>query len=425
MAPLNQHGLPMDYPTKKRYSKSESGTPITERSSVGNFDAAILRAIPSVSGADASMSMEAQESPTKGVVSPSSLSVSQNQQRKSGCASANRNSTQQSQSNSQRQDSRTSVDGSVSSGSVTGESVTSPGSSWADQEVPSDDLDAVNRPEWAQMPSNGELIHGSQYQSDTQQLYQYHQQSQQQYRHNQVQVSSSTTPNKLSITSSTGVSSSNFLSSGDPQQIIPIHTHPGQASPFQQLSHRQQSASHSSSSYFKHVPVAKRNSHETNTPTQVINSSPSSSTVHAPQPPLLPSGENRNILPPASSPGTSNWVSPVRHLLLPGPLIRSSPSRTQQHPHTFQYPPQVNYQNPVVNGLMRTPPPQMRLGPPHVQSFVVSTPVIYQGVMPNHGQGSPPASCFNCGKRGHIGTTCPGKTLESNNPDCKFSNYTS
>lgn len=46
----------------------------------------------------------------------------------------------------------------------------------------------------------------------------------------------------------------------------------------------------------------------------------------------------------------------------------------------------------------------------------------YPPVLTNHGRGSHqprPPVCFNCGKKGHHGTSCPAPTMETNNPESK------
>lgn len=74
-----------------------------------------------------------------------------------------------------------------------------------------------------------------------------------------------------------------------------------------------------------------------------------------------------------------------------------------------------------INGLAYTPSPPG--GIPRA-TFIPGTSGLagYPPVFTNHSRGihqPPPPVCFNCGKKGHYGTSCPAETMDANNPDSK------
>ncbi len=198
-----------------------------------------------------------------------------------------------------------------------------------------------------------------------------------------------------------------------------------------------------------HTPLVKRNSSD-------LSANQSSPILQAAPPPPQPQqvyvGGNRapNIVGvPAgrgasgvgAAPGGHNWI--MRPVLLPNhPVHVIGVPITNRNQHQHQV---IHTSNPPVtiphNGLMRTVAQQNRL-PCNTATIVPATfvPTHYHHhhqpgggglvVCPpasiSHiqgGSGGPPAMCFNCGKRGHLGNSCPGVTMETNNPDSKLYNY--
>lgn len=116
-------------------------------------------------------------------------------------------------------------------------------------------------------------------------------------------------------------------------------------------------------------------------------------------------------------PAPTNWVH------RPPPLLQNSHpgGRSAGRHHIPHHPP-----TPVsVNGLVHpsfSPPvtlPSVLQRPGYVPGAVVPR---YPPVFPNHARGihqPPPPACFNCGKKGHHGTSCPAETMDTNNPDSK------
>ena len=189
-----------------------------------------------------------------------------------------------------------------------------------------------------------------------------------------------------------------------------------------------------------HVSLAKRNSSE-------LSANQSSPVLQAAPPQQVYVGGNRAptiVSVPAgrgavggAAPGGHNWI--VRPVLLPNhPVTVISVPVTNRNQHQV-----IHTSNPPVtiahNGLMRTVPQQNRL-PGNPATIVPATLVpthphhhhqpggggglvVCPPVNINHiqgGSGGPPAMCFNCGKRGHLGNSCPGVTMETNNPDSKI-----
>ena len=81
-----------------------------------------------------------------------------------------------------------------------------------------------------------------------------------------------------------------------------------------------------------------------------------------------------------------------------------------------------------VNGLVHSfapPPPPLPVAPVLPRpAYIPSGGVVpgYPPVLTNHSRGSlqpPSPACFNCGKKGHYGTSCPADTMDTHNPDSK------
>ena len=193
-----------------------------------------------------------------------------------------------------------------------------------------------------------------------------------------------------------------------------------------------------------HTPLVKRNSSElsANQSSPVIQAAPP---PPAPQPQQVYVGGNRapNIVGVPAGRGAGgvgaggghNWI--MRPVLLPNhPVTVIGVPVTNRNQHQHQV---IHASNPPVtiphNGLMRTVPGQQnRLPPGNTATIVPATfvPTHYHhhhqpggggGGLVSHiqgGSGGPPAMCFNCGKRGHLGNSCPGVTMETNNPDSKL-----
>lgn len=287
------------------------------------------------------------------------------------------------------------------------------------------------------------------------------------------------TPSSSSSRTVHQIHSSNSLS-----DIIPIQTHPGHSSPFhsppsssstsfsspssgptpssqnsncqhptESHSHSHplptsstsiSTATHSTTAKHKqsHPSLAKRNSSE-------LSANQSSSVIQAAPPQQMYVGGNRapNIVGVSASRGAGgvgvggvagghNWI--VRPVLLPNhPVTVIGVPVANRNQHQV-----IHTSNPSVtiahNGLMRTVPQQNRL-PGTTATIVPATfvpthhhhhqpgsgggIVVCPPVSINHiqgGSGGPPAMCFNCGKRGHLGNSCPGVTMETNNPDSKL-----
>ena len=218
------------------------------------------------------------------------------------------------------------------------------------------------------------------------------------------------------------VSTSSFSSSSS--NSVPSHSTNTSQHPHPTASSTTHNAHSTAKHKQAHTPIAKRNSSE-----MTCHSSPVLQALPAQQVFL---GGNRtpnivNVTVPGRGSGGSgghSWI--VRPVLLPNhPTVTMigvpSPNRTQHHQVIHSSSPAAH------NGLMRTVPPQNRL--PTTATIVPATLVPNQAgglvVCPpmniNHMQGAaPPAMCFNCGKRGHLGNSCPGVTMETNNPASKI-----
>ena len=159
--------------------------------------------------------------------------------------------------------------------------------------------------------------------------------------------------------------------------------------------------SHTPTHPHRHTPLAQRHSAETHDNKGVghTHNGPAAAKSHPPHPP-----STRN--PAATS--TASWTPPVHRLPVHAPGRGVWPQPSPLHPAAPHSMTVVS-----ANGLIHTP-----MNPP--QAGVVRShhpPPYTHGLLPNQGRGAPPLTCFNCGKRGHLGNTCPGETMDTNNPD--------
>ncbi len=228
-------------------------------------------------------------------------------------------------------------------------------SSWADQSITNDT--GGDRPDWAILPSNGE-------------------------------VKQNGTPPFKQVHSS----QSKLSGGGSNSYIIPIRTHPDQSNPFQQYSAPpSQSKSPHMPQRSRHTPVSKRNSSEgySSSPTGITESSPT-----------------RHKIPVIAGNRGSEWNS-GRHDIQQSTLaIKRTYPGNQQHQAILGMPAQY------VNGVLK---PVSHHGNSHGGILLGCGG---GGRLVNHPRADPgPVTCFNCGKRGHIGVTCPANTMDTNNPD--------
>ena len=276
--------------------------------------------------------------------------------------------------------------------------------------------------------------------------------------------SSSSSSNSASFSSPpVSLSSSSVLSGPSPSsksgnsQQRPVESHPHSHSHSHPHSHPTSNtctattistATHSAAKHKQsHASLAKRNSSESS----ANRSSPILQAAPPPSQQQVYVGGNRapNIvgISPGSrvasgAAGGHNWI--VRPLLPNHPVtvIGVPVANRSQHQviHTASNPPVTIAHNGL---MMKTAVPQQNRLPGTTATIVPATfvPTHYHHhqsvggggggvglvVCPpasiNHiqgGSGGPPAMCFNCGKRGHLGNSCPGVTMETNNPDSKL-----
>ena len=402
----HQHSGPSDYLNERHYSKSEGNSVIE--------DTAILKVVPlnsslstgsvlsspnvQVSG-DALMSEDPLSSAPKPGAPSSSVKKPPTPPPKPNSSSAGHLDSsavgrlEDATASSRSSPGRNRLSGNIASSHSEGQSA-----SWADQVVPSEDLSVSSQPEWAQMPGNGEV-------------------------------------NKLRMNPSQSIIRTTVGSLSDTQQIIPIRTHPEQSNPFHQFTLEKPSQSQATSkpvsntpSRSRHAPLDKRNSSEGHSaphnsisnsvhPDRSRDSSPSLQTAH---PPTHVGVGNRNeAVAMTNSSVSSNWIAPVKHLLLPGnvSVIKASPTSHNaiQHPQQHVvHRVSPHYPNASVNGVLKSPAISGR----HTHMMGTSTGFVgFNGGRFNHIQNPPPVTCFNCGKRGHLGYSCPANTMETNNPE--------
>ena len=75
-----------------------------------------------------------------------------------------------------------------------------------------------------------------------------------------------------------------------------------------------------------------------------------------------------------------------------------------------------------VNGLVPTYPPSVAMPPVLPRPAYLPGSPVCPPVFTNHNRSThqpPPPACFNCGKKGHYGTSCPADTMDTHNPDSK------
>lgn len=356
--------------TERRYSKNESS--MVENSPVlANVDAAIVKAVPSLSHAkmngeasalsDTSTSSEVPPRGRSGKVSPQNPATIPKVRNK--CSDI------------------------LDSTSVRTSARSSGGTSWADQVVPCEESAVINRPEWAHMAANGEVRHNTAVQS------------------NGNQVSSSLPQ----------VAGSHSI------QGLHTQSHPHTPPHLRHSAATKRSSTECLNSSVMQVPSTPDSSNK-----HTHRESSSSPVIKVPQP-LLPLGSIPGSVRSSHLPmNVTNWQgAPMRQFLLPNSVSHVRTSRPQVTPPTAVYAPYTTSAT-VVNGLISTPPsqPMNRVAavlPPHHHAIVAGGFVSFPAVgLPVHSQSSsptPPPTCFNCGKRGHLGNTCPGETMESNNTE--------
>lgn len=256
--------------------------------------------------------------------------------------------------------SRTSSFGNADGVSATGSS------SWADQVVPAEEIVHMNRPEWAQMSSNGELHARPP-------------------RH------------------------------GDLHHNAAVFNAPGRTSPFHQLLTTQpysptQPYQTQPQLRHTHVPLAKRHSGETynasviqvpGTPKE--NNYSGNPPILSVPPSLLPGGPAAAGIPQRipMNVNAANWSRPV---ILPNSVTLARTTRSNVQALPF-----VPYTTAAVNGLL---PASSQVGVNRLPAPQPVLPSYHQ----HHRSSKPVVTCFNCGKRGHLGNACPGETMETNNP---------
>ena len=377
----------MPAPPPPSAAAASEGSPV-----ITSMDTAIVKAVPIAkpTGVD-SFGNGGGDSSINGSVSTSgSPSSSQN---KSASSSKHQPSAAKLSTSSSSPDGGSRLSHASSSGR--GSRQSDGNASWADQGVPSEEAVLINKPDWAQMPDiNGEVR-----------------------------------PSPHPSPSSSSSSHTQHQHSSSPSSHPHTH-HP----------------SHPPHSRQQHTPVpSKRNAildPDSSTQMSTTHSSPAlyrehnstSSIITVPQPVLAA----RNTSSTATV--APNWTAGIVQQ-----QQQHQQQQQQQHPQncvkfvrtsnpqSISYVPYVT----VMNGLMPSPSPQQLSAqrvppqpphPHHPHTFVMAGGLV---VSPSHqpqaaavssvrggggggggGRGGA-TSCFNCGKGGHLGHTCPGVPMET------------
>lgn len=135
---------------------------------------------------------------------------------------------------------------------------------------------------------------------------------------------------------------------------------------------------------------------------------------------------------PAGGWSQADPTTPARHhhpVAWSGGWLQRQPPTNHMHSSTGRrHRGQPHSATPLgVNGLIPSLTPS--LGIPPVLQRPTFIPAAAPSLMPtpyitNHSRGSPhppPPVCFNCGKKGHLGMSCPADTIDTHNPDSEFS----